>query len=54
MTSHTGAFVLGLDVGTSGVRAVAADRGGNVLAEAHTSISDPRPDSSIHEQDPQE
>jgi sugar (pentulose or hexulose) kinase len=47
-------IVIGLDVGTSGARAVAATASGDVIAEAHAAISDYRADGSIHEQDPGE
>jgi sugar (pentulose or hexulose) kinase len=50
--THTMALVLGLDVGTGGVRALAATSQGAVLAEAQTALSDQRGKSPIHEQDP--
>lgn len=45
---------IGLDVGTSGVRALAVTPTGEVMAEAQTPIVDSRHEGSIHEQDPQE
>ena len=48
------AVVIGLDVGTSGVRALAATPAGEVLAEAQAPIVDSRYEGSIHEQDPHE
>jgi len=54
MTSPVKVLVLGLDVGTSGVRALASTPDGTVLAEAQTALSDRRDDSTIHEQDPLE
>lgn len=43
---------MGIDVGTSGVRALAVDAAGSLIAEAQTPLFDPRPDHSIHEQNP--
>ncbi len=54
MTSSTTAVVLGLDVGTGGVRALAATPDGAVLAEAQAAVSDRRGRPPIHEQDPVE
>lgn len=54
MALHTSAVVLGLDVGTGGVRVVAAVPNGTVLAEAQTALSDRRDRHLIHEQDPTE
>jgi len=45
-------IVLGIDVGTSGVRSVATTTQGEVLAEAHTSLSDLPTIGAAHEQDP--
>jgi len=44
--------VLGIDVGTSGVRSVASTAEGEVLAEAHAALSDLPSEGSAHEQDP--
>jgi len=46
--------VMGLDVGTSGVRALAATTTGEVVAEAHAVLDDRRTKGFIHEQDPRE
>jgi sugar (pentulose or hexulose) kinase len=46
--------VLGIDVGTSGARAVAATAQGEVRAEAQVAITDAVADGSRHEQHPQE
>lgn len=54
MTSPALAAVLGLDVGTGGVRVLAATPDGNLLAEAQTPLSDRRGKPPIHEQDPVE
>jgi sugar (pentulose or hexulose) kinase len=45
-------IVLGVDVGTSGVRSLAATAEGDVLAEAHAALSDLPAAGSAHEQDP--
>src|SRR5512137_1545764 len=47
-------IALGIDVGTSGVRALAATAKGDVLAEAQGPIADSLADGTRHEQDPQE
>ena len=44
-------IVLGLDVGTSGVRSLAATADGEVAAEAHAPLSDLPATGSAHEQD---
>ena len=44
-------IVLGIDVGTSGVRSLAATADGEVLAEAHISLSDLPTIGAAHEQD---
>ncbi len=54
MTSPVAAAVLGLDVGTGGVRVLAATPDGNVLAEAQTGLADRRGKPPVHEQDPAE
>lgn len=46
------AVVIGIDVGTSGVRALAAPPAGEVLADAEAPIVDSRYEGPIHEQDP--
>jgi sugar (pentulose or hexulose) kinase len=46
------ALVLGIDVGTSGVRACAVDSGGNAAALAATEMPSPRQVGAIVEQDP--
>jgi hypothetical protein len=48
----SGDLVLGIDVGTSGVRACAVDRGGNVAALAAAAMEPPRHVGPIVEQDP--
>ncbi len=53
-TLQTAAVVIGLDVGTSGVRALAARSTGEVLAEARAPLENERTEGFIHEQDPQE
>ncbi len=45
-------LVLGVDVGTSGVRSLAATAEGEVLAEAHAALSDLPAAAPAHEQDP--
>jgi sugar (pentulose or hexulose) kinase len=47
----TGPFVLGIDVGTSGVRSIAVTAGGDVLAEARAPLSDLPAAGAAHEQD---
>ena len=55
MTNETGCALVGIDVGTSGVRAVAVSPGGGLLAEAEERIrQDYRAVGGIHEQDPGE
>ena len=55
MTSKIECALLGIDVGTSGVRAVAASPVGELLAEAEAPIRcDHRAAGGIHEQDPDE
>ncbi len=54
MSSPANAVVLGLDVGTGGVRALAAAADGTVLGEAQTPLSDRRGTPLTHEQDPAE
>ena len=44
-------ILLGIDVGTSGVRSLATTAGGEVVAEAHASLSDLPATGSAHEQD---
>ncbi len=51
MTSSKLSIVLGIDVGTSGVRSLAATGEGDVLAEAHAALSDLPAAGSAHEQD---
>ena len=46
-------LVLGIDVGTSGARALAATAQGDVRAEAQIAIADSLADGTRHEQDPQ-
>ena len=45
-------IVLGIDVGTSGVRSLASTAEGDVLAEAHSALSDLPAAGPAHEQDP--
>jgi sugar (pentulose or hexulose) kinase len=52
MQPHTAAVVIGIDVGTSGVRTLVATAGGNVLAEAQAALADGCAEGSVHEQDP--
>ncbi len=53
--SGTLAVVIGVDVGTSGLRAVAADIAGNLISSNERPIlSDTRPAPTLHEQDPNE
>lgn len=47
-------IVLGIDVGTSGARALAATEQGDVLTEAQIAIANSPADGMHHEQDPQE
>jgi len=55
MTNQTESALLGIDVGTSGVRAVAVTPAGKLLAEAEAPIrQDRRAAGGIHEQDPGE
>jgi len=55
MTDEIECALLGIDVGTSGVRAVAASPTGSLLAEAEAPIRhDHRAAGGIHEQDPNE
>ena len=55
MSKQIQLIFIGIDVGTSGVRAAAAGVTGTVLAEAECPLNSVRPPgSSIHEQDPQE
>jgi xylulokinase len=55
MTTETKPVLLGLDVGTSGVRAVAVTPAGQLLGEANQKIQrDHRAPGGIHEQDPDE
>ncbi len=54
MSSHGTAVVLGFDVGTGGVRVLAATADGAVFAEAQTGLSDQRDKLPLHEQDPAE
>ncbi|MGA2072435.1 MAG: FGGY-family carbohydrate kinase [Terriglobia bacterium] len=55
MTDEIECALLGIDVGTSGVRAVAASPTGKLLAEAEAPIrQDHRAAGGIHEQDPDE
>jgi len=55
MTSETQCALLGIDVGTSGARAVAVTPTGRLLAEAEEPIrQDHRAAGGIHEQDPGE
>ncbi len=51
MISSTSSFVLGIDVGTSGVRSVAVTATGEVLAEARAPLSDLPAVGAAHEQD---
>ena len=44
-------FVIGIDVGTSGVRAIAVTKDGNVLAESRAPLSDLPAAGAAHEQD---
>ncbi len=46
--------IIGLDLGTRGIRALAADADGDVLVAAEVSIFDRGADESVHEQDPHE
>ena len=48
----SGNLVLGVDIGTSGVRACAVDRGGNAVAFAAADMEPPRRVGPIVEQDP--
>lgn len=52
MASSTTGVVLGIDVGTSGVRALAVAAEGDTLAEAQTPLLDLRSDPLIHQQNP--
>ncbi len=55
MNNHSKCAVLGIDVGTSGVRGVAVSPTGELLAEAEEKIRhDHRAAGGIHEQDPDE
>ena len=54
MDSLTEGVVLGIDVGTSGARGLAATAQGEVRAEAQVAIADSLADGARHEQDPQE
>ncbi len=54
MASQIPAVVIGFDVGTSGIRALAVTPTGEVLAEAQAPIVDSRHEGAIHEQDPQD
>jgi len=55
MTNETGCALVGIDVGTSGVRTVAVSPTGELLAEAEERIrQDYRAAGGIHEQDPGE
>lgn len=54
MAGPTPEIALGIDVGTSGARALAATAQGDVLAEAQIAIADSLADGTRHEQDPQE
>jgi xylulokinase len=54
MSAQNELIFIGIDVGTSGVRVVAAGAVGSVLTETHIPLSSERsPDGSLHEQDPQ-
>lgn len=53
MASQIPAVVIGFDVGTSGIRALAVTPAGEVIAEAQAPIVDSRHEGLIHEQDPQ-
>ena len=46
--------IVGLDLGTKGVRALATDAQGDLLAAAEVPIADLEANQSLHEQDPQE
>ncbi len=52
MTGSTNAVVIGIDVGTSGVRTMMVSPGGEVLAEARAALKDSLADGSRHEQNP--
>ena len=53
MTTETIALLIGIDVGTSGVRAVAADPSGSVVADAEQALCSHREDAeALHEQNP--
>ena len=55
MVNEQQTLVIGIDVGTSGVRAVAASAAGEVQAEAeHPLSSDRRDTSGVHEQSPED
>lgn len=55
MTGHTVPVFIGVDVGTSGIRAIAAGFEGTLMAGAERPIAtDRRPAASLHEQDPEE
>ncbi len=54
MISSNLPIVLGVDVGTSGVRSLAATAKGEVLAESRAALSDLPSTGSAHEQDPSE
>ncbi|MCA6254699.1 MAG: hypothetical protein IM665_06545, partial [Phenylobacterium sp.] len=49
-----GVVVIGLDLGTSGVKAVAVDSGGVIQAQATTPLAVSRPQPLWSEQDPQD
>jgi sugar (pentulose or hexulose) kinase len=46
--------IIGLDLGTKGVRALATDEHGDLLAAAEVPIADKDVDEALHEQDPHE
>jgi D-ribulokinase len=52
MTRQDKSTVLGIDVGTSGVRSLAVNSRGEVIAEAQTPLLSSRPDPQVHEQNP--
>src|SRR5687767_7667716 len=45
-------FIIGIDIGTSGTKAIAFDRHGNIIARASTSYGVLPAATGFHEQDP--
>ena len=53
LAPHTSNLFLGIDVGTSGIRAIAIDAHYHICAEVSTSLPAPRQHGNAVEQDPQ-